>query len=237
MRWIIRIGMLLVTIVVIVGFAGYMLYRFWYSVDGESNNVIRDYLVNLDSRPPLMNTGRGCNGAPFILPSSGLIGLLYADPARPYNALRRHTGIDIFGNGAPGTIPIYSAYDGYLTRLDAWLSTVIIRHVDPLVAGRTIWTYYTHMASRDGETSFVSSQFPRGTAGVFIPQGTLLGYQGEFAGDGAAIAMHLHFSIVLSDENAAFLNEAVLDNTLDPSPYFGMPLNVNDNPARPIQCR
>ena len=178
-----------------------------------------------------------CSDAPFILPSEGLIGLLYADPSGPYTVLRRHTGLDIFGDGASGTIPIYSAYEGYLTRLDDWLSTVIIRHADPLQAGRTIWTYYTHMASRDGLQSYVSPQFPRGTREVFIPQGTLLGYQGEYAGTGAPIAMHLHFSIVTTGADGAFLNEAVLENTLDPSPYFAMPLRIDDNPSRPVPCR
>ena len=83
---------------------------------------------------------------------------------RPYNILRRHTGLDIFGDGAPGTVPVYAAYDGYLTRLPDWKSTVIIRHDDPLQPGRTIWTYYTHMASQDGEILVCRRRFPTGDA-------------------------------------------------------------------------
>jgi hypothetical protein len=117
----------------------------------------------------------------FLLPSSGLIGLLYGDPAAPYHVLRRHSGIDIFGNGTLGTVPIVAAYHGYLTREADWKSSVIIRHDDPLRVGRTIWTYYTHMADVSGTTSFVHADFPPNTREVFVEQGRLLGYQGSMA--------------------------------------------------------
>jgi hypothetical protein len=144
--------------------------------------------------------------------------------------------MDIFGNGYAGDVPVVAVYDGYLTRLDDWLSTVIIRHDDPLQPGRTIWTYYTHMANRDGTQSFVDDAFPRGTTEKFVEQGTLLGYQGEYAGNAPPVGLHVHLSIVLSDEDGSFKNEAILGNTLDPSPYFGLPLNIADLPDRPIQC-
>jgi len=38
------------------------------------------------------------------------------------------------------------------------------------------------------------------------------------------VGMHLHFSIVKSDSEGRFLNESKIENTLDPSPYFGIPL-------------
>jgi hypothetical protein len=172
----------------------------------------------------------------FLLPSSGFIGLLYRDPARPYHIFRRHTGVDIFGNGEPGDVPVVAVYDGYLTRLNDWFATVIIRHDDPLQLGRTIWTYYTHMGNRSGTTSFVSDEFPPGTADKFVKQGTLLGYQGKYAGIGVPVGLHVHLSIVASDADGSFKNEAILDNTLDPSPYFGLPLNIDDHPKRPIKC-
>lgn len=202
-----------------------------------SNEYIYRWLREPSSRPDLRsNHTEPCPDAPFLLPSSGFIGLLWADPARPYHILNRHSGIDIFGDGPPGDVPIVAAYDGYLTRMDNWLSTVIIRHDDPFEPGRTIWTYYTHMASRDGSASFVADAFPPGTEEVFVAQGTLLGYQGDYNGSGVPIATHLHFSIVQSEEDGTFKNEAVLDNTLDPSPYLGMALNIDDQPERPITC-
>ena len=162
--------------------------------------------------------------------------MLWADPARPYSPIRPHPGVDIFGDGEPGTVPNYAVYDGYLTRSANWKSAVTIRHEDPLQSGRTIWTYYTHMANESGTQSYIVDEFPPGTSEKFVEQGTLLGYQGTYSGAGAPIAMHLHFSIVPSDSNGMFLNEAVFSNTLDPSPYFGLPLNIGDAPDRPIRC-
>jgi len=224
-------------IVVIATGIGSVLFLLWYRSGGESNSYIREWFIRPDSRYELATEGGvACDGAPFIIPSDGFIGLLWADPARPYNPLRRHTGVDIFGDGDPGTVANYAAYNGYLTRLANWKSTVIIRHDDPLQPGQTIWTYYTHMANDNGSQSFIVTDFPPGTSNVWVEQGTLLGYQGTFSGTGPPIGMHLHFSIVKSDEDGIFLNEAVLENTLDPSLYLGLPLDINDNPDRPIRC-
>ena len=71
-----------------------------------------------------------------------------------------------------------------------------------------------------------------------VKRGDLLGYQGEYPGVGRPpIGMHVHFSIVTSEVDGTFKNEAVIGNTLDPSPYFGMPLNILDFPERPIKCK
>jgi len=207
----------------------------------SSNSVtpIRSWFDNPvpEVREPLItNRLPSCEDAPFILPSDGFIGLLWRDSVGPYDVFNRHTGIDVFGDGEPGDVPVYAVYDGYLTRLDNWLSTVIIRHEDPLQEGRTIWTYYTHMASANGETSFVSEAFPPGTSEVFVEQGALLGYQGDYSGAAFAVGLHVHLSIVLSEDDGSFKNEAQLGNTLDPSPYFGLSLNIDDLPDRPITC-
>jgi peptidoglycan LD-endopeptidase LytH len=209
------------------------------SAQSDSNRYISRWFDDPGHRAELATIQRTpCPGAPFLLPSDGLIGLLWKDSAAPYNLLRRHSGIDIFGDGVPGTVPVYAAYDGTLTRLPDWKATVIIRHDDPLQPGRTIWTYYTHMASRDGNTSYVVDAFPPGTEAVWVTQGTLLGYQGEYSGNTLApVGLHVHISIVKSDPDGSFKNESHPGNTLDPSPYFGMMLNSGDKPERPIQCR
>lgn len=182
------------------------------------------------------NLREPCPNAPFLLPSSGLIGLLWRDPAGPYNIFQRHSGIDIFGDGPEGTVPVFAAYDGYLTRLDNWVSAVIIQHNDPLQPGRTIWTYYTHMASAGGN-SYISALFPQGTRQRFVEQGEFLGYQGTYNGGSVrGIGMHLHFSIVLSEADGTFKNEADAANTLDPTPYLGMEVNIDELPVRPIRC-
>ncbi|MBZ0287561.1 MAG: M23 family metallopeptidase [Anaerolineae bacterium] len=235
-RWGCWLGLLLGVVIVAAGvYVGLRYFR-----GSDSNDYIERWFVDPASRSGLTTAmGRNaCPDAAFILPSDGFVGLLWDDPARPYSGLRPHAGIDIFGDGAPGTVSVYAAYDGWLSRASDWMSSVIIRHDDPLQSGRIIWTYYTHMAARDGSQSFISSEFPAGTTEKAVSQGTLLGYQGEFAGAGAApIGMHVHFSVVQSDAESSFKNEAAIENTLDPSPYLGMTLNLADSPPRPIRCQ
>ncbi|HQL38645.1 MAG TPA: M23 family metallopeptidase [Anaerolineaceae bacterium] len=189
-----------------------------------------EWLKNPQAHPNwAVQAGERCGDAPFQVPTSGLIGFLWDDSFRPGH---RHSGLDIFGGSQAGITPVHAAYDGYLTRLADWKSTVIIRiPSDPLQPGRQIWTYYTHMASPAGE-SFVDAAFPPGTSEVFVPAGTLLGYQGNYSGTpGNPTGVHLHFSIVLDDGNGSFRNELEIANTLDPSPYLGIALNARQNPA------
>ena len=236
-----RLTVLFGLLVVFLGLA-FVTYRWllprFSDTRSNSNSFIARWFNDPAARPSLTTTMNQttCPGAPFSLPSNGLIGLLWNDPAAPYTILNQHPALDVFGDGLPGTVPVYAAYDGLLTRRDDWLSSVIIKHDDPLQAGRTIWTYYTHMAPRDGSRSFIVSEFPAGTVDKPVKRGDLLGYQGEFAGAGVPIGMHVHFSIVMTNDDGTFKNEAVLANTLDPSPYFGMNLNIAGWPDRPIQC-
>ena len=177
-----------------------------------------------------------CPGAPFILPSDGFIGLLYGDPRGPYSADAPHQGIDIFSPGEPGVSPVYAAYDGYITREDGWRSALIQRVPDdPLQPGRSLWLYYAHMADGDGN-SFIEPAFPPGTRERFVPRGTLLGYTGDYNGDSLRdIWVHLHFSIVLDDGGGRYRNELEFANTVDPSPYLGMPLHYACD-ATTVQC-
>ncbi len=181
-----------------------------------------------------IQAGDRCENAPFSMPTSGYIGFLWDDSFRPGH---HHTGLDIFGGSDVGITPIYAAYDGYLTRQSDWKSTVIIRiPQDPLQPARQIWTYYTHMADVQGN-DFISEDFPAGTSEVFVKAGTLLGYQGNYSGTpGNPTGVHLHFSIVRDDGNGQFLNETILENTLDPSPYFNIILNANQSKAEIPVC-
>jgi hypothetical protein len=175
-----------------------------------------------------------CENAPFIVPTAGWIGILYGDSIF---GTTNHSGLDIFGLEGNGLTPVYAAYDGYATRLLEWTSAIIIRHPnDPLVPGRQIWTYYTHLADAAGN-SYIIDAIPPGTIELPIKQGTLLGYQGDYNGQAwRQIDTHLHFSIVLDDGTGRFLNETDIANTLDPSPYLGMRLNTTCG-DRPPLCR
>lgn len=175
-----------------------------------------------------------CEDAPFLMPTDGYIGFLWDDSFAPGH---RHQGLDLFGGTEPGKTPVYAAYDGYLSRLPDWKSTVIIRvPQDPLQPDRQIWNYYTHMADRLG-SSFISDAFPQGTSEKFVPAGTLLGYQGNYSADPLnPTGIHLHFSIVLSGSDGKYLNELDINNTLDPSPYFHLPLNGPENDSFAPRC-
>lgn len=227
---LINVFMLILMLLVLVWFG-----LQWYQGTSNSNLTIGEYLSNPQANAYLETTFSRCPDAPFILPTEGFIGLLWRDTAAPYTSLRRHTGVDFFGGQTEGTTAIVAVYDGWLTRLDDWQSTVIIRHDDPLQDGRTIWTYYTHMASRNGNEVFIVPDFPQGTYSEPITQGTVIGYQGAYSPQ-FPVATHLHFSIVTTNPDGSFRNEAVLENTLNPSSYFGMDLNADTNEDRPVTC-
>lgn len=182
----------------------------------------------------IIQANQACGDAPFQSPATGFVGFLWGDSFRPGHT---HQGIDIFSGKESGKTPIYAAYDGYLTRLPEWKSSVIIRVPDdPLMPGRQIWTYYTHMADTQGN-SYITEEFPPDTNERFIKAGTLLGYMGNYSGQpGNPTGIHLHFSIVKDDGSGRFLNELKINNTLDPSPYFGLPLNADENRATIPVC-
>jgi peptidoglycan LD-endopeptidase LytH len=198
-------------------------------------NMFRQWIRNPASHPDWkLAAGSQCGSAPFRFPTDGFVGFLWGDSFRPGHA---HQGIDIFAGTDIGVTRVISAYPGYLTRLPDWKSTIIIRVPDdPLQPGRQIWLYYTHMAD-EGGNSFISSEFPPGTFEVPIDTGTFLGYQGDYSGNpNNPTGIHLHFSIVKDDGQGQFKNELDIDNTLDPSPYLGLPLNAYENRDRVPLC-
>lgn len=198
--------------------------------------ALRAWLRNPGAHPDWrVEANTRCGDAPFSMPTSGYIGFLWHDSFRPGH---RHAGIDIFGGGEPGTVPVFAAYDGYLTRLPEWKSTVIIRvPSDPLHPEQQVWTYYTHMADQSG-VSTISSDFPPGSDEVFVKAGTLLGYQGNYSGTpGNPTGVHLHFSVVKDDGKGRYKNELEISNTLDPSPYFGLLLNNQEGGVTPVVCQ
>lgn len=212
-------------------------YYFIFSRPDSSRRSARviEWIRNAEDHPDwAIKAGERCNNAPFIMPTDGYIGFLWDDSFRPGH---EHTGLDIFGGKENGITPIVAAYDGYLTRQSDWKSTVIIRiPSDPLAPERQIWTYYTHMADEQGN-DYISEEFPPGTTDVFVKAGTFLGYQGNFSGAaGNPTGVHLHFSIVKDDGVGQFLNETILENTLDPSPYFNIILNAKSSPPEIPLC-
>lgn len=183
---------------------------------------------------------QACADAPWVLPTSGILGVLWGDTrVPPYGPGHPHTGLDIFGEGRENTVPVYAVADGWLTRLPGWKSAVIIQHEDPLRSGERVWTYYSHMASAAGK-SYIVDSFPAGSVGIPVKAGQLLGYQGVWSGHPLKPGwMHLHFSVVRAAEDGSFLNETVVENTLDPSPYLGIigSAGTGQSNWRPLRCR
>src|SRR5512136_3167290 len=173
-----------VFVAILVGaLAGVGFYAYWMLRPklGRSARVL-EWIRHPQSHPDWsVQAGKRCAPeAPFVMPTSGLIGYLWDDSFRLGH---HHSGLDIFGGTEVGLTPVVAAYAGYLTRLPEWKSALIMRlPEDPLQPGRQIWLYYTHMADPNGN-SFIAPDFPPGTTEKAIAAGTLLGYQGNYTGD------------------------------------------------------
>jgi murein DD-endopeptidase MepM/ murein hydrolase activator NlpD len=222
-KWVLLPGLVIVLVAV-----GYFLVRVYKTSPLRTKRVI-SWIRNPSKHPEWSNRPlvRCLHSTPFSFPTEGFIGFLWGDSFRPGH---HHQGIDIFTSKSSGETPVYAAYSGYLTRHTDWKSSLIIRiPQDPLNPDNQIWTYYTHMADMEGN-SYILDDFPPGTSEFFVEEGTLLGYQGNYSGTpGNPVGIHLHFSIVKDDGKGSFLNELKIQNTLDPSPYFDLPLNGQTN--------
>lgn len=227
-----RVALVLVVILGLCG--GFRAIRYFMILRDPRNETFTTWwTADPDERQQFITDRNrvACEGAPFILPTDGYIGLLYGDPRGPYSEDRRHQGIDIFSPTGPGETPVHAAYDGYIARHESWVSAVIQRIPDdPLQPGRQIWLYYAHMAPISGTTDYIEEAFPPGIREVFVERGTLLGYTGNYSGTPTGVGVHLHFSIVLDDGYGTYRNELYFDNTIDPSRYLGIPVNYGCAP-------
>ncbi len=216
-------------ILVIAAVTGIYIYRNFFSSGSGRWADYQAFISDSENyNDILLRPGMRCDDAPFAFPTTGAIFGLWK---QSYGLRTTHTGLDIFSGTEPGVTPVYAVYDGYLTRNADWISTVIIRvPQDPLDPTRQIWTYYTHMADKEGN-SFVSDQFSQGTLEVQVEAGDLLGFMGNYSGSPVnPTGLHLHFSIVKDDGTGKFMNETQVKNTYDPSPYFNLSVNQNINP-------
>jgi len=158
-----------------------------------------------------------CPDAPWRVPTSGHLGIQW-DEGR----------FDFFGWGNEDGVPVYAVADGLLMRREEWNDRVAIQHDDPLRPGEKIWSYYTHLAGANGMASYVSEEFPPGSASVPVQAGQLLGHQGRWSGQPSRpMWVHLQFAVVRAGEAGSFPEEMGVEDTLDPSPYLGLALDEN----------
>lgn len=224
-----RYAILLVILAVVVVY----LYR-TYRPTGIRAAQVFAWMRDPTSNPGLaIAAGSRCGNAPFLFPTTGVPGFLWDDSFRIGH---RHQGVDIFAGTDVNETPVVAVYYGFVTRLPDWKSSVILRiPSDPLQPGRQIWVYYTHMADPQG-SSFISADLPPGTVEKPVEAGTFLGRQGDYSGDpNNPVGVHLHISIV-KDKDGNFMNELDINNTYDPSPYFGLPLNARRNRDKIPSC-
>lgn len=232
-RWRRRFGWILVLLLLVVG--SITLWRWRQAEESPQIQRLLAWFYDPTAHPEwALTAGERCGDAPMLLPTNGYVGFGWDDSFRPGH---RHSGLDIFGpDKENGVTPIVAAYDGYLTREVGWKSTVILRHPDfpavpaaGIAAGEQIWTYYTHMASRDGTVSYIAPAFAPGTVEQFVPAGTLLGYQGNWGGSPFQFTgRHLHFSVVKSDAMGSYHDEREITNTYNPIFLLGLTVTENN---------
>lgn len=167
-----------------------------------------------------------CAGAVWQLPSDGTLGIKW-----------QAGGLDFFGQGNEGKIPVYAVAYGLLTRWPNWVDSVAILHDDPLHPGSKLWSYYGNMSAANGTDSYVAEDFPLGASGIPVKAGQLLGYQGSWSGKPLWPKwIHMHFDIIRAAKQEAFPSDWTLGETLDPSPYLGLMFDPSNEYPQPLKC-
>ncbi len=171
---------LLAGVLVVAAAAAAFYYFFLYGGSSPRSMRVMQWIRNPESHPDwAITAGDRCGDAPFMLPTNGFIGYLWNDSFRPGH---HHTGLDIFGGTDVGITPVVAAYDGYLTRLGDWKSTVDHPHSRRIPQARPPdWTYYTHMGGF-GRQHRDRLGLPGRTVEKFVKAGTLLAGQGNYSG-------------------------------------------------------
>ncbi|MFZ5881245.1 MAG: ArnT family glycosyltransferase [Chloroflexota bacterium] len=175
-----------------------------------------------------METITACPGVTWQLPNDSATGVLW-----------NMNGLNFYGWGQEGKVPVYAAADGLLTRHEDWFDTVAILSDDPLNPGQQVWSIYSNMGGSDGFTSFVAEDFPPGVTNVPVKAGQIVGYQGTWNGrPGWATWLHVLF-VVLRADSAEFPAEVTPEMVLDPRTYLGieLPSQLELKVRTPVVCK
>ncbi len=178
-----------------------------------------------NSEATMQATSNACDGAPWQLPSSSLVGVITHEDS-----------IDFLGRGNENSIPVFAVADGLLFRLPGWDNQVAILHDDPLRSGEQIWSVYGDMAGSMSSQSYVASEFPPGSNGIPVAAGDLLGYQGVWSGqERQRTWVHVNFSILEATRGDQFPGEQESHLALPYGPYLGIANSGQDN-IRALRC-
>ncbi len=167
-----------------------------------------------------------CPGAVWQLPSDGALGVQWESG-----------GLNFFGHGNMGEVPVYAVADGLLTRLPGWVNAVAIQHDDPLNPGATVWSVYGSMGAANGTDSFVAADFPIAVENIPVKAGQLLGYQGAWSGNPSwPMWMHALFILTRSMNQDALPTTFTPNLVLDPTPYLNLALQAENKNMQSLQC-
>ena len=189
-------------------------------------DVVADNKVYVAFQREITQGTDACPGVAWRLPSDATIGVQWRDG-----------GLDFFGHGNEGKVPVYAVADGLLTRRDDWVDSVAILHEDPLNPGQPVWSYYGSMVDANGTDSFVAEDFPAGSTNIPVEAGQLLGYQGTWSGTPLWPRwMHLHFAIILAEDEDEFPIETKAEDRINPATYLGLAIPIENNNSQPLRC-
>ncbi|MGB8984895.1 MAG: hypothetical protein WCC12_23725 [Anaerolineales bacterium] len=192
------------------------------------SQVVADNRVYMTAQPKDSSNLTACPQAAWRLPSDGRRGVQWNEG-----------GLDFFGQGNEGRIPVYAVADGLLTRRDDWIDGVAILHDDPLQAGKKVWSLYGDMAAANGTDSYVVEDFPLGSTGIPVKAGQLLGYQGSWSGTPSWPEWtHVYFILIRAPEGGGQPQNVGPDDILDPTPYLNLglePESENKN-SQSLKC-
>jgi hypothetical protein len=198
----------------------------------EAYKPVAEYADTRVYRPrnaPAVPVPETCAGAPWRIPTRADLGLRWDSVA-----------LMLFGRGNLTQVPVVAAADGRLYRAADWQGSVAVLHEDPFQPGAQVWSFYDGLASADGTTSYIASEFPPGSEGVPVKQGQLLGYQGVWNGGPGSMPVwqHLRFGVVRAEPGERFVNTLTGAAFLDPTPYLGVTLRDDGayRELQPLRC-
>jgi hypothetical protein len=190
-------------------------------------DILAENLVYKPYERTTLTTVEACPGAAWHLPSDGSLGIQW-----------RNSTIDFFGQGKEGSVPVYAAADGWLTRLPEWVDAVAVLHDDPLRPGRKVWAVYGGMAAANGTDSFIVKDFPAGSTNIPVKSGQLLGYQGSWSGTPLwPTWAHTIFAVTNALQKDTFPKNITFANILDPAPYLGLIVESGKEYPQPLKCK
>ena len=161
-------------------------------------------------------------------------------PTKAYLGYQYQEGIlTFFGAGQEGDVPVTAPADGKVYRPITFPEgALLIVHQDPLKPTQKVITLFSDMISYRDQTDLIVEAFPKGSLGIKVDQGDLIGYQSMWSGELLKPDWsHAKVGLVSYDKNFLDDYEKLMENLIDPSAYFGILVDKDTKNIRPIMCQ